>query len=286
MRNATARKMVAVTPLRFAVEQVVQMSPGTAPVWIAGLAWGLLPAERDRGRLLSIVYLAVAALLLAGGRSRASYLAVGYPMLLAMGGVALERWTERKARVPLRAALVAGVVLFGAISLPFALPVLSEESFVRYQHALGMAPHTDERQEMGELPQQYADMHGWPEMVALVAKAYARLTPEEKKHVRVFGQNYGEAGAVDVLGRKLGLPRAMSGHNSYGVWGPGDYDEQVLIIIGGDRADNAEFFEDIEIVGQTQSRWAMPYENGRDVSIARRPRVRLRDAWARLRFLI
>jgi hypothetical protein len=70
------------------------------------------------------------------------------------------------------------------------------------------------------------------------------------------------------------------------VWGPGDFDGSVLIIIGGDRDDNREFFEDIEIVGQTSSPWAMPYENGLDVSIARRPKISLREAWPRLRFSI
>ena len=59
---------------------------------------------------------------------------------------------------------------------------------------------------MGQLPQQYADMFGWEEMTALVAEAYSRLTPEERQRCRVFGQNYGEAGAIDVLGRQFGLP--------------------------------------------------------------------------------
>lgn len=103
---------------------------------------------------------------------------------------------------------------------------------------------------------------------------------------RVFGQNYGEAGAIDVLGRKLGLPRAISGHNSYWIWGPGSDDWDVLIIIGGDREDNAEFFEDIEIVGQTDSPWSMPYERHLDVSIARRPKITIREAWPRLKRFI
>jgi hypothetical protein len=32
--------------------------------------------------------------------------------------------------------------------------------------------------------------------------------------------NYGEAGAIEVFGPSLGLPRAYSGHNAYGWWGP------------------------------------------------------------------
>ena len=136
---------------------------------------------------------------------------------------------------------------------------------------------------MGALPQDYADMFGWEEMAALVAKAYDRLTPEERGRCLIFGQNYGEAGAIDVIGRKRGLPPAISGHNSYWLWGPRRRDWDVVIIIGGDRQDNAAFFDRIEIVGQTRSEWAMPYERGLDVSIARGPKMTLAEAWPRLK---
>jgi hypothetical protein len=186
----------------------------------------------------------------------------------------------------MRPALAVLVVGLGLVALPMALPILPVETFVRYQAALGLSPKTEERHRMGPLPQHYADMFGWEQMTRLVAEAYRRLSPEERRHCRVFGQNYGEAGAIDVLGRRLGLPRALSGHNSYWLWGPGAGDWNVLIIIGGDRQDNAEFFEEIEIVGQTDSPWSMPYERGLDVSIARRPKMSIREAWPRLKRFI
>jgi hypothetical protein len=284
MRNATAVKMVAVGWGEFAIKQLLEMGPGNAPVWLAGLGFALLAPRARRFRILAWIYLSVAALLLLGGRSRASYLAVAYPMLLALGGVAWERASA--GRWWLRLPVTGLVVASGLLTAPFALPVLDVETFIAYQTTLGMRPSTEERHEVGPLPQHYADMFGWEELVGLVDTAYQRLTPEERAHCRVFGQNYGEAGAVDVLGRRRGLPRAMSGHNSYWLWGPGDFDGSVLIIIGGDREDNARFFEDIEIVGQTRSRYAMPYERGLDVSIARRPRAVLREAWPMLKHFI
>jgi hypothetical protein len=78
----------------------------------------------------------------------------------------------------------------------------------------------------------------------------------------------------------------LSGHNSYWLWGPGTAEWDVLIIIGGDREDNAQFFEDLEIVGQTSSPWSMPYERGFDVTIARRPKMGIREAWPLLRMFI
>ncbi|HEV8337406.1 MAG TPA: glycosyltransferase family 39 protein [Candidatus Polarisedimenticolia bacterium] len=286
MHNATTQKMAEVSPLRFLLEQILQMNPGAAPVWIAGILFGLFAREGRRWRALVWIYFAVLALLVAGGRSRASYLAVAYPMLLALGGVALEGVTATAGRRWMRPALAVLVVGLGLVALPMALPILPVETFVRYQSALGLSPKTEERHRMGPLPQHYADMFGWEQMTQLVAEAYRRLSPDERRHCRVFGQNYGEAGAIDVLGRRLGLPRALSGHNSYWLWGPGGDDWNVLIIIGGDRQDNAEFFEEIEIVGQTDSPWSMPYERGLDVSIARRPKMSIREAWPRLKMYI
>jgi hypothetical protein len=129
-------------------------------------------------------------------------------------------------------------------------------------------------------------MFGWDDLVAQVARAYAMLTPEERAHAVVFGQNYGEAGAVDVLGRKLGLPRAISGHNNYYLWGPGSWDGQVLIIIGGDEADNAAWFRSLEKVGTWDHPYAMPYERGRGIYIGRGFKFPPREAWPKLKHFI
>jgi hypothetical protein len=284
MHNASAHKMAGTTPLHFVIEQILTMNPGAATLWLLGLGYALVSREGRRFAVLGWIYLAIFALLLVGGRSRASYLSVAYPMLLALGGVALERWTQSRARW-LRAAQVGAIVLLGLVALPFALPILPVESFLRYQTALGRTPSTDERQAMGPLPQQYADMFGWPEMTALVAKAYARLTPDERAHARVFGQNYGEAGAIDVLGRRLGLPHAISGHNSYWLWGPGNLDPRVLIVIGGDREDNAAVFDSLEVIGRVESRYSMPYERV-EVSIGRGLKLPERELWSMVRMFI
>jgi hypothetical protein len=77
----------------------------------------------------------------------------------------------------------------------------------------------------------------------------------------------------------------MSGHNSYWLWGPGDWDGRVLIIIGGDRADNAQFFDSLEVVGQVQSPYAMPYERV-EISIGRGLKVSVRELWRQVKLYI
>ena len=63
---------------------------------------------------------------------------------------------------------------------------------------------------------------GWPELVEQVAAVYATIPTSERNDVAIFTGSYGEAGAVDVLGPDFGLPEAVSGHNTYWLWGPPD----------------------------------------------------------------
>jgi len=286
MRNATEHKMEAVSPLEFLKDQLLVMGPGNALVWIAGLLFALFARRGEPWRIFAWIWLAVGALLIVNGKSRANYLSPAYPALFAAGGVAWERILAKGSIRWMRAGLVAIVAAMGLVGAPLALPILPVKSLLAYQTALGMAPKTEERQEVGPLSQHDADMFGWDELASMVARARDRLTPEERRHARVFGQNYGEAGAVDVLGRRYGLPPAISGHNSYWMWGPEGWDGRVLIIIGGDPDDNAKWFDQVEIVGTVSSPYAMPYERGLNVSIGRGLKMPVAEAWPKLKRFI
>jgi hypothetical protein len=189
--------------------------------------------------------------------------------------VAFETWIRRPV---LRAAVAILLLAGGAATAPLTLPVLSEEGFVRYAQALGIPLSAGERHDLGALPQHYADMHGWEEMVAEVARVYNTLPPEEKAKAGIFTQNYGEAGAVDLLGRKYGLPKASSGHNNYFLWGPQGSGE-ILIILGGDPEDHRQAFQDVRQAGEIRCGLCMPYENHQPVWIARGLKAPIDRIW-------
>ena len=119
---------------------------------------------------------------------------------MAGGAVALEAWLPRLAK-PAFAALVLAVA---ALTAPLFLPVLPVDGFIAYERAIGFRPSTGERLRLGELPQYYADMFGWPEMAETVGKAYQALPPEDRARAVFFGWNYGDAAAVDVFGARMG----------------------------------------------------------------------------------
>jgi len=214
------------------------------------------------------------------------YLAPAYTALLAAGAVAFEGIRRSPVGTLVRAAALALVVVSGAVSLPFAKPVLSTGAYLRYAAALGMGPRSEERQELGRLPQHFADMHGWRELASNLASVYHALPPADRSRACIFVQNYGEAGAVDVLGAPLGLPRAISGHNSYFLWGPRGCTGDVVIALGGTRGEYEEVFASVEQAALHTCADCMPYENNRPIWVARRSRVPLSELWPRVKRFI
>jgi len=283
IRNATGHKMKAVPWANFVIEQVFLMGPATAPLWLLGIGWSLASRQGRRAMPLAVALLVVGLMLMIGGKSRGSYLSPAYPPMLAAGSVALMTWLRKRGA--LVKAIPLAIVVLGTLPLvPFVLPVLPVERYLAYARAAGMQPGTSERKAVGPLPQHYADMHGWQELTDIVARGWQSLTPEERRHAAVFGQNYGEAGAVTVLGRKLGLPEAHSGHNNFWLWGPHpNVDGSVFIVIGGDEADNRQVLEELTPVDTLRAPLAMPYERGTVVWIGRKLKLPFRELWPRLK---
>ena len=286
MANATARKNVHVGVLEFLGGQLTLTHPLAAPLWIAGLL-GLLAAPRFAAlRPLAIAYLVAFALLVTQG-GKAYYLTPIYPMLFAAGAVWLEAAAARRAwRWPLPAA-TALVLLAGLAIAPLAMPLLPPETHVGYAAAVGLGPPRLENNRLGALPQHIADRYGWIELVAAVERATARLTPEERARAVVFTGNYGEAGALEVLGAGRAVPRVISGHNNYWLWGPGDLRPDDPVLVVGRRADMLRpYFDSFEVVETSRCEWCMPYENDLPVYVARGLRGTVADLWAKAKMFI
>ena len=122
-------------------------------------------------------------------------------------------------------------------------------------------------------------MHGWREMAEAVAAANAKLPPEDRAQACVYGQNYGEAAAIDYFGPSLGVPSAISQHNSYWMWGPGSCNGAVVLIIGGDREDHIRHFTSVEPAGDFRCADCMPYESDLTIWVARNHTVPVAEAW-------
>src|SRR5277367_449391 len=114
VRNAQQFKNEAISPLQFMFEQVLFLQPLALPVWLAGLVWYFAAAEGKRFRFLGWSYLFVLAIFVVlGGKSY--YALPIYPLLMAAGGVALEKVSEAQAQQWLHMAFPAALIVGGAI---------------------------------------------------------------------------------------------------------------------------------------------------------------------------
>jgi 4-amino-4-deoxy-L-arabinose transferase-like glycosyltransferase len=228
LRNVKAlHKNVELPPLPFLWQQVMMLLPVTALVWIPGLGFLLF----GRYRALGVTYLVFLAVIMAL-KGKDYYLAPIYPMLFAAGGVLWEQWTEsRRGLRWVRFAVPAVVAALGVVAAPLVLPILPPERIAPYMEALGIKLARTENGMTGRLPQHFSDEFGWPEMVETVAGVYNSLPAAERAKTAILAGNYGEAGAIDFFGPRYGLPKAISAHQNYYLWGPRQYTGESIILL-------------------------------------------------------
>jgi hypothetical protein len=282
IHNATTYKMAPVSVPAFFVTQWLAMNPVTAPIWLTGLFSCLFSRGGRRWRVLGYAFLTVLIILLVSGKSRPNYLSPAYPLLLAPGALAIEQYYRRKNGKWRRGAALAALILSGVVVLPFAVPVLPVADFLKYSKAIGTAPPQEEKGEKSVLPQLYADMFGWPEMVAAVARVYNRLPPADRSRCAIYASNYGEAGAIDFYGKRYGLPKAISGHNNYWLWGPRGWTGEVAILVNGCPAGLARLFANLRRADVVPgSRYSMPFERNVPIWIGRNLKIPVEQAWSK-----
>jgi hypothetical protein len=163
-----------------------------------------------------------------------------YPMLLAAGAVGLENATQRKLWIWAKPTLALGIIAISSIYAPMILPLLSVPHFLAYEHKMGIEQQKFEHNQPSVLPQIYADMFGWEGIAQRVAAYYKTLPPEEQKKTAIFANNYGDAGAIDFFGPRYGLPKSISGHQNYWIWGPREYTGESMIVLGEGREHNMQ----------------------------------------------
>lgn len=275
MRNASFYKNIPISPFGFLMGQFIEVGPANAVVWLLGLAYFFFHRAGRQYRFLGWIYVVVFGVMVAT-RAKVYYLSPIYTVLLAGGAVWIEELGRRSRWRWLKPAAAGLAVALGVLIAPFAVPVLPVESFIRYQKFLGVTSPQEERNEIGALPQHYADMFGWEEMVQTVAGVYKSLPADKQAHCLIYVRNYGQAGAIDFFGPKYGLPKAACGHNNYWLWGlPRDWKGEVAIIFG-DSQDVRESVEDlspnydrVELAATFTCQYCMPYENNRPIFICR-----------------
>jgi 4-amino-4-deoxy-L-arabinose transferase-like glycosyltransferase len=204
-----------------------------APLWIAGL----ICFFRDRRyRMLAWMYVVPLVLFLAG-KGRFYYLAGAYPMLIAMGAAAAERWVgsvSRTWRRVVEGVFFTGLIACGAVFAAVLIPLSSGGTLKSF----ALKNNGDLREEIG-----------WTELVKAVASIRDTLPAEQRSNVGVVVGNYGEQGALEIFGPAYHLPPPISGTNSAWLRGYPAQAPSVLIVLGLSRKYIDETFASCRLAG-------------------------------------
>ncbi|HEY0795554.1 MAG TPA: glycosyltransferase family 39 protein [Acidisarcina sp.] len=204
-----------------------------APLWIGGLIAFLLSPKY---RLLAWMYLVPFALFLFG-KGRGYYVAATYPMLMAMGAVAAERLL---ASIPKLWARVIEVAFFAAITVcgvymcTLIVPIAPSGRLRDF----ALKNNGDLREEIG-----------WNELVSTVAGIRDSLPADQQASLGIIVGNYGEQGAIEILGRPYHLPLPLSGTNSAWLRGYPTPQPTTLIVVGLSRKYVDKTFANCRVAG-------------------------------------
>jgi multisubunit Na+/H+ antiporter MnhE subunit len=250
MHNIRAEgRDVALPAGEYFLQQALLIHPLTAPIWIVGLLAFLFSARLKPYRLLGWSYL-VCYTIFFTLHGKNYYLAPIYPMLLAAGAVVIESALSRPRVSWLKPTIAIILLVSGAHIAPMVVPVLSPNGFLSYMRYLPVKPPVMEHAHARvPMPQWYSDQFGWNEIVAETAVAWNQLSPEERRDCGIFAQDYGQAGAIDFLGRKYGLPSSLSGHQTWWLWGPRGYSGNCLIVLDDSRKNLDPLWNSVQYVG-------------------------------------
>ena len=268
-------KNVVLGPVAFTLQQIVANHPVLFPVWLSGLIY--LLRER-RWRLLGLTFV-VFFVTMELEHAKDYYLFPIYPLMLAGGAVAIERWLRHRAAWT-RAAVMVVILLLALPTVPLATWMLPPQTYLSYEKTLGIKPQKAEVHHEGVLPQPIGDQFGWPQLAREVAQIYNSLPPDLRARTGIIAGNYGEAGAIDLFGLQYGLPTAISDHQNHYYWGPPQRTYDAFIVIQWDQDDVERLCASWEAPVAHYDPYGMGEEN-RPIYLCRGPQFDLRDRWDR-----
>ncbi|HQT99380.1 MAG TPA: glycosyltransferase family 39 protein [Acidimicrobiales bacterium] len=218
------------------IGQLLMTSLAVLWVWIRGLKF-LWRSSRSLWRSLVWAYAILFVFFAVTTGAKIYYLAGAYVYLVAAASVVLEqRWGSSNRRWR---RLYGWTALTTVVVLPLVVPVLPAAD-IGWTYKIN---------------QNLAEEVGWPEMVHTVKVVWFSLTPRERSRAVIFTADYGEAGALNELGRRAGLPTAFSGQNSEWFWGPGPRAASTVVAVAPGPVDVThyesylrQFFRSVRVV--------------------------------------
>ncbi len=269
----------------FVWNQLLPNNLATLPFWSIGLFMLVVRKEWARYRFFGFCYLVLlATLFYLGGQFY--FMIPIYSVLIAVGATTIERWLEMRTdanhrRVAAKVAIPAAYLLLSMPMLPFFVPLLPPDLLIAYVRPLGVtAGVKTEDSQVTDLPQHVADRFGWEEMAGEVARVYRQTQGEVTGALGLAAGNWGEASALHLYGRGLGLPEPISTDGWF--WFDGLRRDEWLenyVAIGSSESQLRSLFRHVERKAVFTNRYCRPNETNNPIYLCTHPKANLRAFW-------
>ena len=211
-----------------------------------------------------------------------------YPLLFAAGAVAWERvfgaWRRSWSLVVASACLALAAVF--VITFPTFIPTFTRTGWLRYtaEHNLYLPPA--DLSNASPLPPFFADRFGWREEATEVRRLVATLSPADRAQLAIICDNYAEAGSLQFYAPDL--PPALSGQNSFYLWGFGHATGQVVLYITGRQPEDLRhFYGEVTAVGTlNHSPYMLGAERHQQIYLLRKPHQDMLTFWRTVKVYI
>jgi hypothetical protein len=275
IRQLNAAEMQTTPRSEFILAQFILLNLFGAIVWLSGLAFFLKDEMGRPYRIIGFIYPVVLFIMLVF-QAKVYYLIPAYPMLMAGGAVWLERRLARRVE---RMALSFAIIGMGLIFLPMVTPVGSLEWKDRYvSRTIGFMI-----QKPTDLTFDFHYQLCRPEEVLKFSKVYKSLDVQERQQCVILTDQYDSASEVNVLGPALGLPPAISGSNSYYLWGTRGFNGDCIIAFGYKEELLKKCFREVSIATYAPDPGFITPPRDRPIFLCRKPYAPLAELWPKLK---
>lgn len=220
-----------VAPWKVLGQLAMAFHPVTVPLWLAGGIYCLFGKEMKTYRSVGWIWILVIVVLTAIGTVRYYYLIPANIIALVCGCVLFEKRFGTAKRRWVVLICIGVLFIAGVISAPMATPLMTPERYIAFQNTLKIKPSNPSQQKTGDLPFHFALRFHGPVISSAIRDGYRQLSAIERSETAILASDHDEAAAINVLSPPGELPRAISPHNSYWIWGPGSDSPKHLLVL-------------------------------------------------------
>lgn len=273
VRNLNANTMQTTSRTQFLLAQVILLNAVNVLLWIAAFRFFFRTPEGKPFRMYGGIFLTLLAIMLLF-KAKVYYLAPAFPMLMAGGAVLIEKW-----RSPAKFAYTGALIMMALLFLPLSSPIGSLENKEDYiRRFLGFIVENPK-----ELTFDYRFELGRPEQLAIFKKVVESLPEDDKRQCVILTSAYDTASQINLLGKDMGFPLAISGANNYYLWGPQGASGKCTIAFGYKLEFLRECFDEVTVAAEATCPWITSGNPNQPVYICRNPKAPLDQLWPKFK---